>query len=553
MLGLACGGLAFSLVFVVPFALAPAPTTSLGLGSFFSLLLAALGLLALCPARLFFFLVHARCVPISASATSALAFSISDTTFCLSIAVVTPFLLSSATATSVFVALSIACLSGLASRGIIIVYMFTLSLNLIIGALASSRPRLALSLGALRRRSHVHRVLARLGRLGRISHLSVRLRGLASLSSSFFNFRAREFGRLRSELDARLFCLLVTIATPLAGAFLATVTAPATCSRLALKLAPLSLGFYADFVFLLAALLFFIVLGGCYVCILLKLLLWEQEIDLHYFVGAKEGILAVHAHHLVEGFGLLFVVDVEKNAQLVLARARAVDYRAHVDVLGVEGLQEVMQDDSVVAAVEVLLVRGVGPVLVEQVNFEVEWAHLELDGLAEELGVILVVQTVIRVWVDGFLVKPLVWLSVVVAPLLIAALVAVASAVAIATVPASEVAVAIVVAGSLAAIATVIVATIVVLSGTTVVVPRAIAVVSVAATIVVVAAATVVVSAPIAISLVARVVVHRLVIVARVILKPLLKVASVSVVMTRSGARAWSGAVFSGAGVLRGL
>jgi len=121
MLGLACGGLAFSLVFVVPFALAPAPTTSLGLGSFFALLLAALGLLALCPARLFFFLVHARCVPISASATSALAFSISDTTFCLSIAVVTPFLLSSATATSVFVRLGIACLSGVASRGISIV------------------------------------------------------------------------------------------------------------------------------------------------------------------------------------------------------------------------------------------------------------------------------------------------------------------------------------------------------------------------------------------------------------------------------------------------
>lgn len=121
----------------------------------------------------------------------------------------------------------------------------------------------------------------------------------------------------------------------------------------------------------------------------------------------------MNANHIVQSLSLLFVVDEEENAQFVLAETRAISNGPHVDFLSVKCLQEVLEDGPFFSGVKLGL-RLLFFVASEQVDFEVERSLFQVKRSTEELGVVLIVQPVVRVGVDLVLVKFLIRLMLII-------------------------------------------------------------------------------------------------------------------------------------------
>jgi len=153
-------------------------------------------------------------------------------------------------------------------------------------------------------------------------------------------------------------------------------------------------------------LLLFVKLLSGHVSVFFKCLLREQEVDLHDEICVFEVLLAMQADHVIERLRLLLLIDVEQNSQFVLAVL--IHDWLHIDLLSVESLQVLHEHGFVLARV---LLRRLALARAEHVDFEIEGRRLELDRLAEELWVALVVQSVVRVRVDVVLVELLVLLG----------------------------------------------------------------------------------------------------------------------------------------------
>ena len=160
-----------------------------------------------------------------------------------------------------------------------------------------------------------------------VGNLSVRLAG----STQLRGLSAGESGWLLRKLNPVWITLLSVLRPTL-------VVARLELLLLLLTLIPLAalLGLvYLSLLFLLVVLL------SRHVCVLLESLLWQEEVNLHDQVRTLEVLLPVQTDHVVEGLGLLLVVDVEHDAQFVLPAL--VTDRLRVDILRIERLEVLEQ------------------------------------------------------------------------------------------------------------------------------------------------------------------------------------------------------------------
>ena len=109
--------------------------------------------------------------------------------------------------------------------------------------------------------------------------------------------------------------------------------------------------------------------------------------------------------HVVEGFGLLLVVDVEHDAQFVLAALVTDGLR--VDVFRVEGLQVLEQLHLLLPTIWLILLFHVSPPVAraEHVDLECEGRLLKHNCLTEELRVALIIQPIVRIRIDVLLLE----------------------------------------------------------------------------------------------------------------------------------------------------
>ena len=162
-----------------------------------------------------------------------------------------------------------------------------------------------------------------------VGNLSVRLAG----STQLRGLSAGESGWLLRKLNPVWITLLSVLRPTLVVARLELLLL-----LLLLTLIPLAalLGLvYLSLLFLLVVLL------SRHVCVLLESLLWQEEVNLHDQVRTLEVLLPVQTDHVVEGLGLLLVVDVEHDAQFVLPAL--VTDRLRVDILRIERLEVLEQ------------------------------------------------------------------------------------------------------------------------------------------------------------------------------------------------------------------
>ena len=133
-------------------------------------------------------------------------------------------------------------------------------------------------------------------------------------------------------------------------------------------------------------------------------LLVEQEVDLHALVRPGQMALTVHCDHLVQRGRFLLIVDLEHDAQFVLALATAIGDWGHIYSLGSETRQELHSLGFAFTVVEVVRLRLVLLLLVliclEEMDLELEGRFFLLDRLNEEVWIVLVVLTVVRVGID---------------------------------------------------------------------------------------------------------------------------------------------------------
>ena len=359
------------------------------------LTLLRLHLFSLLPAKLLLFIVDDR--PVLVSTASPFSF--------VSLIVLTATAPTTLIAILLFIILSFSCTSGLidvsscrvVGPALLIIRLITVS-----AALTLLR-RSVLTLAAGRGRSevcHLARpmlliVLLRL----LVGNLSVRLAG----STQLRGLSAGEGGWLLRKLNP------VWITLPVLSVLGPTLVV----ARLELLLLLLTL------IILLAALLgyfclslFFllIVLLGRHVCVLLESLLWQEEVNLHDQVCTLEVLLSVQTYHVVECFGLLLVVDVEHDAQFVLAAL--VTDRLRVDILRIERLEVLEQLHLFLPTIGLILLVHISTTVTgaEHMDLECEGRLLQHNRLTEELRVALVIHPIIRIRVDVLLLEVVVLL-----------------------------------------------------------------------------------------------------------------------------------------------
>ena len=164
-----------------------------------------------------------------------------------------------------------------------------------------------------------------------VGNLSVRLAG----STQLRGLSAGESGWLLRKLNP------VWITLPLLSVLRPTlVVARLELLLLLLLLTLIPLPALLGLVYL-SLLFLLVVLLSRHVCVLLESLLWQEEVNLHDQVRTLEVLLPVQTDHVVEGLGLLLVVDVEHDAQFVLAAL--VTDRLRVDILRIERLEVLEQ------------------------------------------------------------------------------------------------------------------------------------------------------------------------------------------------------------------
>jgi hypothetical protein len=132
--------------------------------------------------------------------------------------------------------------------------------------------------------------------------------------------RVDELGRLRAKLDSSLLIIVassistsvsISITTTLfseAATIIVIVSTSltsvlASVIRSSVQLAGFPFGLLACLVFFLATRLFLVVLPGGQVGVLFKLLLRQQEVNLHFLVRLGKHVLFVYADHVVEVAG----------------------------------------------------------------------------------------------------------------------------------------------------------------------------------------------------------------------------------------------------------
>ena len=143
-----------------------------------------------------------------------------------------------------------------------------------------------------------------------------------------------------------------------------------------------------------------VVLAGGQVGILFKFLLILKEVYLHLLVRIGQVILALDADHLIQGLSLVFVVDLEHDANFFLPLPRVILDRNHVDTLGRKTRQKVHSFGAYLTSV-CLLIASVLPIAsLEKMDLEAERCLLLLNHLAEESRVVLIIQPIVGLWVD---------------------------------------------------------------------------------------------------------------------------------------------------------
>ena len=108
--------------------------------------------------------------------------------------------------------------------------------------------------------------------------------------------------------------LLATMHVVLPAAIISSTSLSLSVALLAISL-PSLLVLFSTPRFLL------VILSGSFICILFEFHLGQEEVDLHDKIGALEHILAIDSNHLVKRCGLIFVLNVEQDAQFVLSFA----------------------------------------------------------------------------------------------------------------------------------------------------------------------------------------------------------------------------------------
>ena len=122
-------------------------------------------------------------------------------------------------------------------------------------------------------------------------------------------FGGCKLGRLIGEFDSGFGGLLISIIEVISFII----------SLVSLFLFFLTLFSSSSFHLLLALLLLSVVLGRGRIRIFLEFLLRKQEVDLHPLVTIWQMIDFIDTDHLVECLRLLFVIDLEENAQFIVA------------------------------------------------------------------------------------------------------------------------------------------------------------------------------------------------------------------------------------------